>query len=78
MWEYGFLLARNLPYNDRIYNSVLIWENTGQEKPIFSHILSSVWQGVSNEISFQQFGFFIANGQLRYFNTTGNSGFKRD
>ena len=39
MQEYGFSLTRILPYRDRIYNSILILENTGQWKPVFSHIL---------------------------------------
>ena len=39
MREYEFSLIRILPYKDRIVNSVLIRENTGQWKPAFSHIL---------------------------------------
>ena len=39
MWEYGFLLTYILPYVDRIYNSILIRENTGEWKPEFSHNL---------------------------------------
>ena len=39
MREYEFSLIRILPYEDRIVNSVLIRENTGQWKPAFSHIL---------------------------------------
>ena len=31
-----------LPYNDKIYDFVLILENTGQLKPVFLHILYSV------------------------------------
>ena len=42
MREYGFSLTRILPYEDRIVGSVLKRENTGQQKPVFSHILSSV------------------------------------
>ena len=34
------LTDRNLPYN-KIYNSVLMWENKSQRKPVFSHILCS-------------------------------------
>ena len=41
MREYGFLLTRILKYNDGIYDSVLIPENMGQWKPVFSHILCS-------------------------------------
>ena len=41
MRECGFSLTRILPYKDRIYDSVLIRENTGQWKPVFSHILCS-------------------------------------
>ena len=42
MRKYVFSLTRILPYNDRIYDSVLIRKNTGQWKPVFSHILCSV------------------------------------
>ena len=38
----GFSLTRILPYKDRIYDSVLIRENMGQWKPVFSHIFRSV------------------------------------
>ena len=41
MWEYGFSLTRILPYNGKIVDSVLTRENTGQRKPVFSHILCS-------------------------------------
>ena len=41
MREYGFSLTRIHPYKDKIYDSVLIQENTGQWKPVFSHILRS-------------------------------------
>ena len=33
MQKYGFSVTRILPYKDKIVNSVLIWENTGQWKP---------------------------------------------
>ena len=42
MPEYGFLLNCIFPYKDRTVDSVLIRENTGQWKPVFSHILCSV------------------------------------
>ena len=42
MPEYGFCLNRIFPYKDRIVNSVLIKENTGQRKPVFWHISLSV------------------------------------
>ena len=41
MLEYGFSLTDIFPYKDINYNSVLIWENTGQWKPAFLHILYS-------------------------------------
>ena len=41
MREYEFLLTRILPYKGKIYDFVLIRENTGQRKPVFSHILCS-------------------------------------
>ena len=34
MQEYRFSLTRVLPYEDRIYDSPLIQENTGQWKPV--------------------------------------------
>ena len=44
MQKYGFSLTCILPYKDRIVYSILIRENTGQWKPIFSHILySATW-----------------------------------
>ena len=41
MREYGFSLILILPYKDRIVDSVLIRENMGQSKPVFSHIICS-------------------------------------
>ena len=32
MQEYGFSL---FPFKDRILDSLLLWENTGQRKPVF-------------------------------------------
>ena len=34
-------LARIVPYKDRIYDSILIWENTAQRKPEFGYTLRS-------------------------------------
>ena len=48
MREYGFSLTRIMPYKDRIYDSALIPENTGQQKPLFSHILCIDWRWKSN------------------------------
>ena len=45
MQEYVFALTRTLPCKDRIYDSVLIRENTGQRKPVFLNILCSVVVG---------------------------------
>ena len=42
MRECEFSLTRILLYKDKVVDSVLIWENTGQSKPVFSHILCSV------------------------------------
>ena len=39
MQEYGFSLTRTLPYKARNVYSLLIPDNTGQWKPVFSHIL---------------------------------------
>ena len=41
MQEYGFSLTRTLPYKARNVDSVLIPDNMGQSKPVFSHILGS-------------------------------------
>ena len=41
MPEYGFSLTRIFLYKDRIYNYVLIREDTGQRKPVFWNILCS-------------------------------------
>ena len=41
MRVYGFSLTHILPYNDRIVDSVLISENTGQWRPVISDILCS-------------------------------------
>ena len=42
MREYGFSLTRILPYKDKAYDFVLIQENRGKWKPLFSHIWFSV------------------------------------
>ena len=42
-----FSQARIFPYKDEIYDSVHIWENTDQRKPVFCHILRSVGGDVS-------------------------------
>ena len=41
MREYEFSLTHILPYKDKVVDFVLIRENTGQWKPVFSHILCS-------------------------------------
>ena len=41
MREYGFSWIRILPYKNKICDFVLIRENTGHWKPVFSHILCS-------------------------------------
>ena len=41
MREYGFSVTCILPYNDTVYDFVLIRENTGHWKPVFLHILCS-------------------------------------
>ena len=41
MQKYGFSLTLILPYKERIVDSVLLRENTGHWKPVFSHILCS-------------------------------------
>ena len=39
MSEYGFSLTRLFPNKNKIYDSILIRENTDQIKPVLSHIL---------------------------------------
>ena len=41
MRECMFLLTRILSYKDEIIDSILIWVNTGRQKPVFSHFLCS-------------------------------------
>lgn len=41
MPEYWFSRTRIFSNKDKIYDSVLIRENTGQRKPVFWHILRS-------------------------------------
>ena len=41
MSKYKFSLAGIFPYKTRIYDSVLIRENTGQKKTVYWHILQS-------------------------------------
>ena len=41
MREYGFSSTRILTYKDKICDFVFIWENTGQWKPVLSHIFCS-------------------------------------
>ena len=60
MREYGFSLIRILAYKDRIYDSILIRENTGQQNPVFSHILGSVHLKTIGSI--MKFMFSIAIG----------------
>ena len=50
MRENGFSLSRILPYKDRICDSVLIRENTGQLRPVFLHSLCSVIMAVTCEV----------------------------
>ena len=45
MREYGFSMSRMFPCKDKIVDFVLIQENTGQRKPVFSQILCSVITG---------------------------------
>ena len=55
MREYGFSVTFILPYNDTIYDFVLIRENTGHWKPVFLHILC-------NELSSNFFWLFLKPG----------------
>ena len=47
MQEYGFSLIYILQNKDRIYDFVLIRENTGQRKRVFLHFLCSGWLTLS-------------------------------
>ena len=54
MQESGFSLTRILSHKDRIVDSVLIRKYSGQEKPVFLHILCSdelTKKSVSNSFS---------------------------
>ena len=51
MRKCGFLLTYSLLYKDRIYDFVLIRENVGQGKPVFSHILCSGSEKQMSEIT---------------------------
>ena len=44
MTEYGFPLTRIFLYNDRIFDFVLIRENTDQTKPDFDIRVSLLWR----------------------------------
>ena len=70
MREYGFSLTHTFPYKDRICDSFLILENTGQSKPVLSHILCSASQKDPRHLSrvgyllfpgpnFKKLAFFI-------------------
>ena len=39
----GIILARTFPYKDRIYDFVLIRENTSERKLVFWHILHNAF-----------------------------------
>ena len=41
--KHGFSLTRIFPYEDRIYDSVIIRENMGQRKPVFLKNLHNIW-----------------------------------
>ena len=44
MSEYGFSLTRIFSYKDRVVDTVLIRENTGQRKPIFCLTYFTQWE----------------------------------
>ena len=49
MPENEFSLTRIFWYKDRIYESLLIRENTGKRKPVFWHILRSIRINFNND-----------------------------
>ena len=53
MREYRFSVTHIFPYKDRIVDSVFIWENAGQLKPVFSHILCSAICATARELNRQ-------------------------
>ena len=42
MREYGLSLTRIFPYKDTIVDSIILRDNKGQQKTVFSHNLHSV------------------------------------
>ena len=70
MQECRFSLTRILPHKHRIVDSVLIRENAGQLKPIFSHILcSAFWKSyqILGKIFLMETLFCIKRAQLLMF-----------
>ena len=49
MREYRFSLTRVFLYKDRIYDFVLIQENTGQWKPIYAAMINQKIETVANK-----------------------------
>ena len=43
MPEYRFSMTRRFSYKDKIVDSVLMWEYTGQRKPVFWHISNGAY-----------------------------------
>ena len=64
MQEYGFSLTRTLPYKENIVDFVLIRENTGQWKPVFSCILC----GVMNYRVIKEYTFLLNDMTNKYLN----------
>ena len=80
MREYGFSLTRIFLYKDTIYDFVLIRENTGQWKPVFSHILCSgllkTHCSLLNLVAFliHSFCWFVASKKLLEVHTISLNG----
>ena len=51
--------SRIFPDKDTIYNTVFIWENTGQRKPTFRHILHSIYLTNILRASKRHWSFFL-------------------
>ena len=63
MPEYRFSLTFSFLYKDRIIDSILIWESTGQRKVVFWHILRSEilphWRILQHSFKISQENFLV-------------------
>ena len=62
-----FSLTGFFPYKDKIVDSVFIWKNTGQRKPLFWHILRNLLFGYLDYL----FQIIVEHCQKSRENTSG-------